>query len=194
MERITDKFNEASYKERLAFNKLRSLYNLFNEDKWSVYITPYEGSDVYDVLVQNKEYKRIIIEIKIRGERATQCGLEEGFIYESKKHKSLSMVKDLDKDNNTIMYINFTTKGTYIWNIDKMDLKPIKKEMNKATMSGKDKMNKTVYLLQAKDAKFYSYVYDDEQYWNEEKNIDKDIRLSRMIKQYSTNYKFPGEE
>lgn len=193
-QKLNNKFEEASYKERLAFKNWRSLYNLFPEDNWTVFITPFDGSDVYDVLVQNNSFKRIIIEIKIRNEFATQCGLEDGFIYETKKHKSLSMVKDLDPDNNTIMYINFTTKGTYVWNISKLDLNPVKKEMNKATMnSTDDKQNKSVYLLKAEDAKFYPYIFDDVQYWNDEKNIDKEVKLSRMVKQYRCNMKFFGE-
>ena len=44
MEKITNGFDEASYKERLAFKKLRSLYNLFPDDEWSVFITPYDGT------------------------------------------------------------------------------------------------------------------------------------------------------
>ena len=194
MEKITCKFQEASYRERLAWRNWRKLYNIFPEDSWTVFITPYDGSDVYDVLVQNNSYKRIIIEIKIRNEFATQCGLEDGFIYETKKHKSLSMVKDLDPDNNSIMYINFTSKGTYLWNISKLDLNPVKKEMNKATMnSTDDKQNKSVYLLKAEDAKFYPYIFDDVQYWNDEKNIDKEVKLSRLVKQYRCNMKFFGE-
>lgn len=193
-QKLSNKFEEASYKERLAFKNWRNLYNLFPEDKWTVFITPYDGSDVYDVLVQNSSYKRIIIEIKIRNEFATKCGLEEGFIYETKKHKSLSQVKDLDPDNNSIMYINFTTAGTYVWNICKLDLKSKKIEMNKATMeSTTDKTNKTVYLLKSEDAKFYPYIFDDVQYWNDEKNIDKEVKLSKMVKQYRCNMKFPWE-
>ena len=193
-QKITNPFEEASYKERLAFKNWRQLYKLFPEEKWTVFITPYDGVDVYDVLVQNNQYKRIIIEIKIRNEFATKCGLEEGFIYESKKHKSLSQVKDLDPENNTIMYINFTTNGTYVWNISKIDLKPIKKVMNKATMNSKsDKENKTTYLLKVEDAKFYPYIYDDLQYWNDEKNIDKEVKFSRMIKQYRCDLKFAWE-
>lgn len=194
MEKITCKFKEASYKERLAFNNWRKLYNLFPEAEWTILITPYDGDDVYDVLVQNRQYKRIIIEIKIRGERATELGLDEGFIYETKKHKSLSQIKDLDPDNNTIMYLNFTTKGTYIWNIDKLDLKKTKMEMNKATMASNEKENKSVYLLDAADAKFYPYVFDDVQYWNDEKNIDKAVRMSKACRSvYGVNLLFPWE-
>jgi len=193
MEKITCKFKESSYKERLAFKNWRNLYNLFPESEWTVLITPYDGSDVYDVLVQNRSYKRIIIEIKVRGELATQKGIEEGFFYESKKHKSLTDLKDLDPDNNTIMYINFTTKGTYVWNINKIELKSIKREMNKATMNSNDKVNKSVYLLDVADAKFYSYVYDDLQYWNDTVNVDKAVRLSKTCRGGYVNMLLPWE-
>jgi len=182
MEKITCKFKESSYKERLAFKNWRQLYNLFPESEWTVLLTPYDGVDVYDVLIQNRSYKRLIIEIKIRGEFATKMGMEEGFIYESKKHKSLTDIKNLDSENNTIMYLNFTTKGTYLWNINKLDLKSTKLRMNKATMSGDEKVNKSVYLLDAADAKFYPYIYDDLQYWNDEANIDKAVRLSKACR------------
>jgi len=64
------------------------------------------------------------------------------------------------------MYVNFTSYGTYIWNISKLRReekmpKTTTMRANKATMSSTtDKVNKRVYLLPVSLAKYYSFRLD----------------------------------
>lgn len=170
-------YEKASYIERLAFRNFTKLYNLFTND--NVLETHYGGNDVYDYLITRKKdngYKRLIIEIKVRDK------IHPTYIYENKKHKSLSKVKAIDSENNTILYINMTPNGTYVWNIDKIisKYKLVDKEMNKATMtSTTDKENKKCYLLNTEDAKHYEYRWDYKQF-NEEIEKEKMIEKQKQ--------------
>ena len=174
-------FEEASYKERLFFNRLNEIYQLFPKQDWHILQTSYTGSDVYDYLISNDNtYRRYIVEIKIR-----EKTFEEGYIYQTSKHKDLTYIKNIDPDNNRILYINSTPIGTYIWEIDKIihKYKPIKKEMNKATMTNKeDKIDKSTYILLTEDAKLYPYHWDEKQFLThiEEINI-KNIKREKRI-------------
>jgi hypothetical protein len=181
-----DKFQEAAYKERLAFDNLVRLYNLFSKEKYSILKTPYDGMDEYDVLVQRHTKgsieRRFIIELKIRmlSGDALQQAETDGYIFESKKYNSLKRIRDIDAAYNVALYISFTPTGTYMWNINELEekglLKPIKKEMNKATMNSRDdKANKKVYLLKKEWAKDWSYIWSEDQFNRclAEKEIEK---------------------
>jgi hypothetical protein len=177
---FTNDFEKAAYMERIAFRNFIKLYNLFQGEGYDIDIRPYEGQDVYDVLVSKHNdgsiYKRYIIELKIRDKDFDN----EGYVYETKKHKSLTNIKNLDPDNNEILYINFTPNGTYIWFIDRIigNYQSIKKEMNKATMNSRsDKSNKTTYLLLPKDAKHYQYRWDIKQF-----NADVEAKKQKEVK------------
>ena len=177
-------FEKAAYMERIAFKNFIKLYNLFEGDNFDIDIRPYEGNDKYDVLISKHNdgsiYKRYIIELKIRDKDFDS----EGYVYETKKHKSLMDIKNLDGDNNEILYINFTPNGTYIWFIDRIiaNYKPIRKKMNKATMNSRsDKSNKGTYLLLPKDAKKYEYRWDIRQF-NEKIEEEKRKELKKQSK------------
>lgn len=173
-------FERSAYYERLAFENFIHNYKLFNDkDKWDILITPYYADDVYDVMITKHEkgsvIKRYIIELKIR-EKSFD---DEGYVYETKKHNSLTKIKNIDPEHNQILYINFTPNGTYVWNIDEClkEYKPIKKEMNKATMTSRDdKSNKSTYLLLPVSAKKYEYRWDIGQY-NKEVEIEKQKKI-----------------
>ena len=174
-----DDFEKSAYKERIAFKNFIKLYHLFEGDNFDIDIRPYEGNDYYDVLISKHNdgsiYKRYIIELKVRDEDYD----EEGYVYETKKHRDLMDIKNLDPDNNEILYINFTPNGTYIWFIDKIiaNYKPIRKKMNKATMNSRtDKSDKGTYLLLPKDAKKYEYRWDMRQF-NEEIEAKKQKQM-----------------
>lgn len=181
MELFANKFEEAAYKERLFFRNLRKLYNLFPDDKWFICETHYTDTQRYDYLIYTKEgqIKRLIIEIKIRST------VEEDYFYETIKHNSLTKAKNLDPDNNTIIYINSTPEGTFIWNIDKIitNYKPTTRKMNAATMaSTTNKEDKDVYCLNKEDAKHYSYHWDEAQFHEhiEALNIKQDKNERRL--------------
>lgn len=157
---FTDKYEEASFKERLYFDKLIELHNIFPSDKWTYYKTSYLGYDDYDYSATNKiTGKRLIIEIKIRDK---SWG---GYVYETKKHKKLMDIKKTDPNNITILYVNSTPSGTYIWNIDNIigKYKTTWVEMNKSTMNSRtEKKRKRVYLLETSDAfKSVPFKYTD---------------------------------
>jgi len=160
--KFNDGFEEAAFKERIFFNGLRNKFNLFPEENWTIDETHYTNYTKYDYMIHSKkEIKRYIVEIKVRTDNY------ENYIYESKKHISLSAIKNIDETRNTIIYINSTPQGTYIWNIDKIihKYKPILKEMNIATMRSRtEKEDKRVYLLKPEDAKFVDYTYDQKDF------------------------------
>lgn len=180
---FSSKFEEASYKERLFFNHWLNLYKQFPKDKYSINQTPYTGNDLYDFFIQNKEtYKSFIIEIKIR-----QSTYPEGYFYETSKHNNLTIAKNINPDNNTILYVNSTPDGTFIWNIDQIihNYKPIHKEMNITTMtSTQNKINKSTYILKIEDAKYYPYHWDDKQFikYIEQNNINE-IKTHTKLKE-----------
>lgn len=172
-----EKFISASRKERFAFNQFITTYNLFQEkDNYSVYLTPDDGYDVYDAMVQHyaDDYntdKRYIIETKVRN--VSMNVLEDcktnGWILESKKYNSLMKVAELDPEKNDVLYISFNNDQTIVWNLTKLTEKGLlvksKKTMNKATMASReDKINKSIFLLKEEWGKIYKYRFDEMSY------------------------------
>ncbi len=190
-----DKFEEASYKERVFFTNLCKMYGLFPEERWHLDATPFYEKDKYDYLAfRLNTRKRLVIEIKIR-----ETWYSEGYVYETKKHNALMKIKALDPENITILYVNSTPKGTYIWNIDKIidNYKPIMKEMNIATMDSRNKKRrKKVYLLQPEDAeKHYAFHWDDKQLTQHFKEkLQREKKVNNTLKQvgYTTRCIFSG--
>lgn len=184
-------FEESAYKERLFFKNLQHLYNLFTSEEWHVIETPYTDYEHYDFLVYKHTpngYKRYIIEIKIRQ------SIQDGYFYEQSKHNDLKKVKDLDPDNNIIIYINSTPEGTFIWNIDEIlpKYKTTTREMNSHTVVSNNKENKKVYTLKKEDAfKAYPYHYDEQQFnlHIAEKFVNKEKQLNQINHDKNTLFK-----
>jgi hypothetical protein len=180
---FANKFEEASFKERLFFDKLIEEHKLFTPDKWTYYKTSYLGKDHYDYFALNKiTGQKFYIEIKLRDCRWNQ------YVYETKKHKSLMQLKNQDPDNTTILYVNSTPDGTYFWKIDDIisKYKTSIVMMNKNTMDGKyEKVKKRVYLLDPNDAsKHLKFRYLDKfmvQYENDEKKRNQPKSRVRCI-------------
>lgn len=170
---ITDKYEEAAYKERLAFKEFIKTFKYSNNELYEIVYTEYTGSDVYDVLIVNRlTRKRAIIEIKIRGDEGTHRGIQDGFFLEKKKYNSLLKLRKYEilsnEDDCKIFYLNFTTSGTYMWNLDSILIKSVRMTMNKATMGSKiDKVDKEVFTLKVEDAKHHSYQWIDRKYWDD---------------------------
>ena len=155
-----NKFEEASYIERVYFKNLNDNYGLYPLDKFKIEYMPYTEYTHYDLIVKDLVNcdKRSIVEIKCR-----TAFYNEGFVYEKSKHTYLTKVKEIDPKNISIIYINSTPRGTYVWNIDDIIHKYsiVKKEMNIATMKSRNtKKNKSVYLLQIEDATHYPFIWD----------------------------------
>lgn len=179
-----NKFVEASKKERFAFKKFIELYNLYQTDNYEIFITPYDGYESYDVMIQKYNdgtiEKRWIIEIKIRDVKGSHCGYEEGFILEKRKYNKLKEIYDVDADRNEILYINFTSEETLVFNLTNTRLKWETKMMNKATMkSNFDKVNKKVALLDHNDATRYNYIFDEQQYNNHLAKIEREELIQK---------------
>lgn len=176
---FASKHEEASFKERLYFDKMIEEYKIFPTDKWSYFKTSYLGYDDYDYSATNKKTgKRLVIEIKVRDR------IWDGYVYEIKKHKKLMEIKKSDPSNITILYVNSTPSGTYIWNIDDIigKYKPVWIYMNKSTMTSRtEKEKKKVYLLNSSDAiKFVPFKYTDKlMYEFERREAEKNKPKSR---------------
>ena len=187
-----ERFIEASKRERFAFQQFISTYNLFQEDNnYSVYLTPDDGYDVYDAMVQHysSDYytdRRYIIETKVRNvsmEVLKDCK-ENGWILESKKYNSLMKVAALDEDKNDVLYISFNNDQTIVWNLTKLTKKGLlvksKKTMNKATMTSREnKINKSIFLLKEEWGKVYKYRFDEISY---KSHINKEKELKEFRK------------
>jgi hypothetical protein len=74
-------------------------------------------------------------------------------------------IKSSDPSNITILYVNSTPSGSYIWNIDDIigKYKTTMVSMNKSTMNSRtEKKRKSVYLLNPSDAiKCVPFKYTD---------------------------------
>lgn len=158
-------FEKSAFIERCAWKNFLSIYDAF--PGWEQVILPYEGKEVYDVLLFKIDNgyitKRVFVEIKVR-----EVVYDEYFL-ETKKYNSIKRLCEkelyLNKEDYKILYVNFTPTGTYIWDTDIVnELTVSKQEMNKATMNSRDnKITKTKYDLPINKAKRYGYVWDEGQ-------------------------------
>lgn len=162
-----DKFIEASKRERYTLKYILPLIKekMPKDYEWTEYITDIYGYDVYDCLLQayieGSIQKRFIIEVKIRDKHW------EDLILETEKLKSLK--SKIFDDKAQILYINITPKGTYIFNLTKLEKqnKLVKNTLmaNKATMASRDeKVNKGVYFLNVGDALKLEWTFNENEY------------------------------
>lgn len=167
---------KSAYFERLAFNAFIDKFGLWKADNYDIYITDISSTSPYDVIItkkddNGKDIGRLIIEIKIRDKEYSS------WVYEGKKHNSLTKIKNIDPDYNKIIYINFTPTGTIVWDIDKIidKYKLERMEMNRVTShSRSDKVDKRIYLLKEEDGKKWNYIWDEKAEWKDKiKEEDK---------------------
>ena len=166
---MTNNFIEASKRERWAFQQLLKTTKLFNDPQYVIWISPEDGFDVYDVLIQKivdgSVKQRFYIELKNRmlSPDILEMCKNDGYILEKKKYDSLVKAK-LDPETRLI-YINFTPEKTIIWDLDKTDMDWTKKKMNKATMASRNnKVSKSVTLLKEEKGKHYEYIFNEDDY------------------------------
>lgn len=165
---FTSTIQEAAFKERIALNNLEVLYNPFPNEVYFKTITRFDGNDFYDALYQKHKEgtteKRYYIEIKIRDK------VFPDYFIEPKKIKDIEGValQNLSKCEFEILYLNFTPEGTFLWNatnlINNNKYKLEKKWANKCTMKSRtDKIEKDFWAFEKGDAKFFNYIWDDNQ-------------------------------
>lgn len=197
MEFLND-FHKASYKERLAFKTFLKVYpDIFPTESFIIGETMFDGNDPYDFLI-TKHYdgsieKRYIIEIKVRSDKwLTQCE-NEGFFFEKKKYNQLKLIRDMDPDNNRILYINFTSRGTYFWNIDRIesDFSIKNRSMNKTNKGNTQAIDKDVIILSRDISKTYNFNWCDEIFDSHIKSIKRDLMMNSIMKD-SKSYKNIG--
>jgi hypothetical protein len=185
LEVIQEKFIQASKREKYGLQQYFKRFNLFTDSRWKVYYSlEYDTTCAYDCLVQEivdgGVKKRYIIEAKNRTSLSTyqtNVNKEEGWILEKSKIKRLKEIYNLDpvEKRNKVLYVNFTTIGTLVWDIThlmNMEIKSTKKNMNKQTVVDTNlKIDKDVVLLKQDDAKLYPYIFTERDYLNYQQEL-----------------------
>jgi hypothetical protein len=184
-----EKFTENSLKERDAIKK-SNILNIFKEsmakknyDFSYEYVTAYDGFDHYDaaqcfVKYENgkNEYIRFLIEVKVRSEVYDEMFLELD------KWKELNKIREEISGQFKLLYINYTPKGTYIFDITKMDdFILTKREMKQYSSKESKRINKKVYLLPLNKAKYLPFIYNHNDFkpnYNEE--LNKSIEIKKL--------------
>jgi hypothetical protein len=146
----------------------------FCNKKYDYYATPIEGYDCYDggVVVYDKDtgsiIKRYIIETKVRDEHYDEL------VYEWKKHKDLvEKGKLLD---SSILYLNVTPRGTYLFKISDVIGDVIwddDKEYNKTTAVKSNKIKKKATNLPIIKAKTFEWTTAD---------VEKEYYIKNILK------------
>jgi hypothetical protein len=167
-----EKFTENSLKERDALRK-SNILNIFKDGMYkkgydiaNQMITPYTDYDSYDALQiytkfenQKTEYLRILIEVKVRSEVYDEMFLE------TKKWEQLNNIRKSIHGNFKLLYINYTNKGTYVFDITDVSKYTLTKRlMSEYTSKKSEKVMKPVYLLPIEKAKFIPFIYDDKDF------------------------------
>lgn len=188
LHRFKDQFERASFIERCAFKNLISIYDDFKD--YTIYMTPFEGKDYYDVLLYKIKdgviYNKIFIEIKVREVYYDDMFMETIKYNNIQNHCKKELY--LNDDEYKIYYLNFTPKGTFMWDTKIIKDIPVTKQlMNKATMSSRnDKKNKSKYDLPISKAKKWNYIWDIKQldkHYNEyfNKKVEKVIKNNKGL-------------
>ena len=160
--------NPFEEKEYIGRESLKDLISLFPEKFKNIemkytedYYCAYDAF-FFDYDENYSIKKRTFVEIKCREQ------VYPDYILETKKYNSIKRIAEkelyLKPEEYRIIYINFTPKGTYFWNISDMSKQKIEKgHYNKATAKSKtEKIDKTVYNMDPEKGKFINYIYNKE--------------------------------
>lgn len=120
----------------------------------------------YDALLHIKDVsglvvKKLIIEAKVR------TADYPTYFLEKQKYDSLKKLQSAHKDY-LIWYVNFTPSGTHIFDLDSIDLGPVKRiEMNSQTFKSREKKRlKAVFTLDIQKSARINYQYEKNPYEN----------------------------
>jgi hypothetical protein len=142
-------------KERLSLDII--LPELFADYEYSKYYTDPESLDVYDCYLMTYDKitkslkRRYIIEVKVREQNWNEWMLE--------KKKLTALNKKAGESGATILYINVTPSGSYVWNLSRIqkDIHWESKDCNISTVEmEKGKKTKQVTMLPTTLAKHFS--------------------------------------
>jgi hypothetical protein len=121
----------------------------------------------------------VIVEMKIRDSHYPTL------ILESKKYHSLMKLKKKELEvfpKVSVLYINATPKSTYLFNLDKVDIKWEIGKFNKTTVHSRThKINKKITYLNVDEAIDLKVVFDRNKKSKEVKEKMKSQRAQRCI-------------
>ncbi len=161
MQKFIDEFEKREWLGRQALLEIQKLYP--NYFKYQINFTTgkYDKYDCYYIVLDEelRIKKRIVIELKIRDRYFDE------YILEQKKYNSLIKMRNelgLSKDEMSILYINLCVDGTYVYDLDKLDLKWDTLVANKATCDSRtNKVKKSVLYLTKSSGKFIPYIINE---------------------------------
>jgi hypothetical protein len=182
-----DDFEKREWLGRQALKEIKVLYP--NYFKYELHFTTgkYDKYDFYYLIIdeQFRIVKRVLGEIKIRDRYFDE------YILEEKKYNSLMKVRKemgMNKDEMSLLYINLCVDGTYVYDLDKLELKWDTLMANKATCDSRtNKVKKSVLYLTKSSGKFIPYVI------NEKKLLAESIieeKIEKVKKEISKGLNF----
>lgn len=169
-------FKKCENKERLAFYSIRKFLTNKEDKIYKIYYTSkgddYTGYDILLHIYTNGEITSSnIIEIKVRDTHFTDLILEQ------KKYDKLKILKQREEENGienvNIYYLNFTPKGTYMYNLTKMDIEWFGQYFPDNSVNTKKEIYKTITFLHTNDGIDIPYIFD----------MKKDIKYMKKLKE-----------
>jgi hypothetical protein len=161
--RFTDGFEK---REFLANNSLKELQRLYPDKfRWELHFTPIKHTfDAFWVVLDENGSirKRVWVEMKIRDK------VYDDYMLEKKKLSQINKLKKelgLRDDEVSILYLNFTPEGTFLWDVSKIDPDTIndKIKANKATETSRtNKVDKSHIMLDKSKAYKFNYIINEQ--------------------------------
>ena len=163
MLKFEDDFEKREWLGRQALLEIQKLYPNYFKYQLQFTTGKYDKYDCYYIVLdeQLNIKKRVIVELKIRDRYFDE------YILEQKKYNSLIKIREdlgLTKDEMNILYINLCVDGTYVYDIDRLELKWDTLIANKATCDSRtNKVKKSVLYLTKTSGKFIPYIISEKQ-------------------------------
>ena len=191
------KLYQSSKKERYCLEQLSQQLNTNDNYLYQFNMTTAGIPICYDALLilRNKLTDKIIdmflVEVKVRdiGEEITDLIFEKKKLNNLQKERDKFVAKMGTSFTPKIIYIQFTSAGTYMFFIDEMTMpKVTTMKMNKMTVADKvEKVNKLVYLLPKSEAVYKRYKFDEKEYAKSliKENDSNSQEIIKIIKTYS---------
>lgn len=195
------KLIKAGDKERYALAKLieemncndKYIYQLLTSESYVP--VGYDGFIIIRDRLTDKVLDMLLVETKVREKHWDELIFERKKLNTLKRERDQLVKEMLPSMKPTIVYISFTPKGTYLFNIDQLieeNKLPKLTSMSMNAMTVADnvkKVNKQVYLLSNELATYKKYKFDILKYANEQiensleviKSANKDIQTYYSI-------------
>lgn len=181
--------------ERIAFLEVyEELFKLPNDNyEKHLHITYKEDSDSFDMFIHiyDNEGNKVmsnIIEVKVRNDHY------QGLILEEYKYKSLLKLKKIEEQAFSkvkIWYLNFTPKGTYLFNLDETTLEWYHRMLQKSQVYERgEKLKKVADCDISQAIKRLDFIFDKDKADNKKlKEQFKKQNIQRCIFESVKNLK-----